>query len=283
VGDTDHGGSPQSVSSPTAKWETKVSFLNSFLTIIYFHTKKYLQVHDNDVRPVVLKNRLHIIRSAHLYSIMQTAPDRLLQEQKETWYYAWSQPLFRIKFIVVWLLIFPLLSIFHLFFEHIEKREGIVLNDWLLNQLPVHNVSLPVFIFIWGAALLAIIRCVKNPRVMMLMLWTYLLVSISRILCIWVTPLDAPPQLIPLIDPLTNFFYGHQYITKDLFFSGHTSSVFIVFLGLRKKGDKIFTLLSVICIAMLLLVQHVHYTIDILAAPIVTWLCYRLAKIICVY
>ncbi|MFT3935566.1 MAG: hypothetical protein QM726_18205 [Chitinophagaceae bacterium] len=56
--------------------------------------------------------------------------------------------------------------------------------------------------------------------------------------------------------------------------------MFIIFLGVEKKADKIFTLASVFCIAVLLLVQHVHYTIDILAAPIATYLCYRLAKMI---
>lgn len=176
------------------------------------------------------------------------------------------------------MLIFPLLAVFHIFFEYIEKRNGIVLNDWVLDQIPVHNVSLPVFIFIWGVALLAIIRCIKNPQMLLLILWTYLLVSVSRILCIWVVPLNAPPHLIPLVDPLTNFFYGKQYITKDLFYSGHTSSVFIVFLCLTKRRDKVFALFSVICIAILLLMQHVHYTIDILAAPFATYLCYWLAK-----
>ena len=211
---------------------------------------------------------------------MQTAPPRPLQEQQDTWSYAWSQPLFRIKFIVVWLLIFPLLTVFHVFFAFIEKREGIELSDWLLEQLPVHNVSLPVFLFIWGAALLAIIRCIKSPQILLLLLWSYLLVSLSRMLCIWLVPLNAPPHLIPLVDPLTNFFYGKQYVTKDLFFSGHTSSVFIIFLGLEKKRDKIFTLLSAVCVAILLLVQHVHYTIDILAAPVAAYLCYKLARLI---
>lgn len=173
-----------------------------------------------------------------------------------------------------------MLSVFHIFFAHIEKREGIVLNDWLLNLIPVYNVSLPVFIFIWGAALLAIVRCVKKPQMLLILLWTYLLVSICRIFCIWMVPLNPPPHLIALVDPLTNFFYGKQYVTKDLFFSGHTSSVFIIFLGLEKKADKIFILFSVVCIAALLLIQHVHYSIDILAAPLVSYLCYRVAKII---
>ncbi len=211
---------------------------------------------------------------------MQTAPSGHYRKINIHGSYAWSQSLYRLKFILVWVLIFPLLSVFHIFFEHIEKREGIILNDWVLDQLPAHNVSLPVFICIWGAALLAIIRCIKKPQILLLLLWTYWLVSMSRILCIWLVPLNPPPHLIPLIDPLTNFFYGKQYITKDLFYSGHTSSVFIIFLGLEKKGDKIFTLLLVLCIAVLLLIQHVHYTIDILAAPIASYFCYRLAKLI---
>lgn len=211
---------------------------------------------------------------------MQTAPPRPLQEPQDTWSFAWSQPLFRFKFILVWILIFPLLTVFHVFFSYIEKRDGRELSDWLLAQLPVHNVSLPVFLFIWGVALLAIIRSIKSPQILLVLLWSYLLVSISRILCIWFFPLNPPPHLIPLVDPLTNFFYGKQYITKDLFFSGHTSSVFIVFLGLEKRIDKIFTLLATICVAVLLLLQHVHYTIDILAAPVAAYLCYKLARVI---
>jgi hypothetical protein len=173
-----------------------------------------------------------------------------------------------------------MLATFHIFFEYIEKREGVVLYDWVLNQILVYNVSLPVFIFIWGATFLAIIRSIKNPQTCLLMIWTYLLVCIARVIAIWLVPLNPPPNLIPLIDPLTNFFYGKQYITKDLFFSGHTSSVFIIFLCLTKKTDKAFALISVICIAILLLVQRVHYTIDILAAPIVSYVCYRLAGFI---
>ncbi|MEO5685074.1 MAG: phosphatase PAP2-related protein [Chitinophagaceae bacterium] len=209
---------------------------------------------------------------------MQTAPPRPLHEQQYSWAQAWSQPLFRIKFITAWLLVLSMLATFHIFFEYIEKREGAVLYDWLLNQLPVHNMSLPVFIFIWGATLLAMIRSIKHPQLCLLMISTYLLVCVARVIAIWLVPLNPPPNLIPLVDPLTNFFYGKQYVTKDLFFSGHTSSVFIIFLCLTKKIDKAFALVSVICIAVLLLIQHVHYTIDILAAPITSYFCYWLAK-----
>ena len=89
---------------------------------------------------------------------MQNAPPRPIQSETDTWSYAWSQPMFRVKFIAGWALVIGMLATFHIFFEYIEKREGVVLYDWLLNQLPAYNVSLPVFIFIWGATFLAIIR-----------------------------------------------------------------------------------------------------------------------------
>jgi PAP2 superfamily C-terminal len=211
---------------------------------------------------------------------MQTAPLPPSPSQPLSWAAAWQRPAFRIKFISGWVLVIAMLTTFHIFFAYIEKREGVVLYDWLLGQLPAYNVSLPVFLFIWGATLLAIVRSVKAPEICLLMIWTYLLVSAARVIAIWLVPLNPSPHLIPLVDPLTNFFYGKQYITKDLFFSGHTSSVFIIFLCLPRHRDKIFTLFSIVCIALLLLVQHVHYTIDILAAPIMSYVCYRLALLI---
>lgn len=42
-----------------------------------------------------------------------------------------------------------ILTFFPWFFQTIEARNGILLNDWLLNQIPAYNVSLVIFICIW--------------------------------------------------------------------------------------------------------------------------------------
>jgi len=59
-----------------------------------------------------------------------------------------------------------------------------------------------------------------------------------------------------------------------LFFSGHTATVFLLFLCLKKKQDKWLALGGSVLTGFLLLVQHVHYTIDVLAAPVFTYFIY---------
>jgi membrane-associated phospholipid phosphatase len=84
--------------------------------------------------------------------------------------------------------------------------------------------------------------------------------------------------LIGLVDPISNFFYGEKFVTRDLFFSGHTSTVFLIFLCLPGSRDKKIALAVTIIVGFLLLVQHVHYTLDVLGALLFAWIAYRIAR-----
>ena len=111
------------------------------------------------------------------------------------------------------------------------------------------------------------------------MLWAYNVVTLLRMSFIGLISLNPPLGLIPLADPITNLFYGKDYITHDLFFSGHTTTVFLIFLCLKRKNDRIFALFASVSVGFLLLVQHVHYTADVVAAPVFTYAVYRLIKV----
>ncbi|HTI08715.1 MAG TPA: phosphatase PAP2-related protein [Puia sp.] len=205
-------------------------------------------------------------------------PLTTLIELRQEWQDAWQSPPFRRKVITGLLFVTVILSAFPIFFQTIEKRNGFALNDPLLRWLPAHNVSLALFIIIWALCLLAIYRAAKHPYIFLTFLWAYILLSVMRILSITLVPLNPPVGLIGLVDPIGNFFYGEKFVTKDLFFSGHTSTVFLLYLCLPGKKDKKIALAVTILVGFLLLVQHVHYTLDVLGAFLFAWIAYWVAR-----
>lgn len=196
-----------------------------------------------------------------------------------TWYIAFKNILFRRKLFTGVILVLLVLSLLPSFFQHIEQRQGHALNDFVLDALPSTDVSVPIFAMIWSIVLLFLIRSVKDPYLFLLFVYGFLFLCICRIITISLVPLNAPERLLPLTDPLSNYFYGSKkFVTKDLFFSGHTATLCLFFFCFQRKIDKIIALLCTIAVGFLVLVQHVHYTIDVLAAPVFTFFCFFLAK-----
>ncbi len=158
---------------------------------------------------------------------------------RQEWQDAWQAPLYRRRVIAGLIIVVSILSSFPVFFQHIERRHGVQLNDPILAMLAPHNVSLPLFIVIWAISGYSLFRAAQTPQMFLNFLWSFILLSLFRTLTITLIPLDPPAGLIPLVDPLSNFFYGDKFVTKDLFFSGHTSTVFLLFLILyRGKGAR---------------------------------------------
>lgn len=91
-----------------------------------------------------------------------------------TWDEAWRNKSFRIKTIVGGMLLVMLLALFPLFFSYVEKRQGIQLNDFILQQIPVADVSMITFIIIWSVSILLLIRCVQRADIFLVMLWSFL-------------------------------------------------------------------------------------------------------------
>ena len=204
-----------------------------------------------------------------------------LVPQKETaWRVALSQPHFSKKAVLGIALNILVLILFPFFFQYIEQRDGRQLQDIVLNNIAAVNVSVFIFIIIWSTALLTLIRAIQQPEIFITFLFSFFILSLTGIATILLVPLNAPQGLIPLTDPLSNTFYGGPFVTKDLFYSGHVATQFLMFLCLKKRMDKYLTALSTISVAILVLMQHVHYTIDVLAAPLFAYFCYTPGRII---
>lgn len=194
------------------------------------------------------------------------------------WKANWQIPAFKRKVVIGILALIGVLSYLPVFFQHIEQRNGYVLHDFVLHLLPSADVSIPIFLLIWLSAGYTVYRATQQPDIFIRVLYGFVFVCLSRIITIYLVALDPPVDLIQLKDPLANSFYGKAgFITKDLFYSGHTASMCLFAYCLQGRREKIFAGIAAGLVGVLLLVQHVHYTIDVLTAPVLTYACYQLA------
>jgi membrane-associated phospholipid phosphatase len=187
------------------------------------------------------------------------------------WKSNWQSSDYRKKLIAGLILISFILLALPFFYQAIEQRNGISFNDYLLSWLPAYDLSIYIFTVIWSMTLLTFSRFKQDPNIFLTFLWGFILINLSRFVSIGLIPLNAPADLIPIHDPISNHFYGPKFITKDLFFSGHTAAMFLMFLCLKKRTDKILALLATIIIGIAVLLQHVHYTMDVVMAPVITY------------
>lgn len=187
----------------------------------------------------------------------------------KNWLDALSDKIFRNRLIAVILAIIAISFITNYFFCYNEDQKGgVALNDWVLNRLPAEDVSMAITFFMSSVILLFLIRTVTNPAKFITSLIAYVIILTLRIITIAFTHFQAPAELVVLHDPVSNLVYGTRFITRDLFFSGHVATIFLIYLSLYKRVDKYYLLFVVFSVGILLLVQHVHYTVDIVCAPI---------------
>ena len=196
-----------------------------------------------------------------------------LLDNQISWLEVWQHKRFRYKTIIALLLVAIILILLPTFFAFIEKREGMVLQDFVLDAIPAMDVSIPTFAIIWSVVLLVFYRIYQNPRLFLVVAYGFILMCVLRVLTISLLPLHPPPGLIVLKDPIANIAYGGNgiFITKDLFYSGHTGNMFLFFLCLEHKWDKIIALTASFLVGILVMVQHIHYSIDVFAAFLFTY------------
>ncbi len=200
-------------------------------------------------------------------------------EGKIQWKSAFQSRSFTIQ-IIVTVLSGILLALFApLFLRYIQGIEGVYLYDVVLDHIPARNVSPYIFICLYTLLAFSIVQLSYRPLLLLKALQAYLLLTVMRGFCIYLFPLEPHPALVPLVDPLIDrFFYEQVIVTKDLFFSGHVSILSLLCLVLPSGRDKKVASLLTLVVAILLLVQHAHYTIDVLVAPLAAWIAWKLVE-----
>lgn len=192
---------------------------------------------------------------------------------KNAWQLYFSRPNKRAIFILTIVILAITLISFVYFLTYNENRIGYVFNDPVLNLFKPISVSEFTFFITYFFGIYGLIISFREPRLFVGLLQAYTIMTLMRMTCLYLLPLEAPPSIIPLKDTfLQSTFYSGRENLKDLFFSGHAATIFLFAFGFRKKGARLLFFVGACIIAVLVVAQHVHYSIDVLAAPIFAYL-----------
>lgn len=154
-----------------------------------------------------------------------------------------------------------------------SQKEALVVNDLILDLIPVFNIT---FLYVEGALLLilfSIFLAFYRPQRLPFMLKSIGLFIFIRSFFIILTHLSIPlPQgaagYIQQFGTVTQFFSSGN----DLFFSGHTGFPFLLSLIFWQDRLLRYLFLATACFfGAIVLLGHVHYSIDVFAAFFITY------------
>lgn len=196
------------------------------------------------------------------------------------WKRAWANSNYRYQLLFsVAMLILVGAHQFH-FLPLWQLRQGLQLNDVVLGLVVPRDFSAAIFFLEYSTVLLVLFFTLPYPDVLVKGLQMFVLGTFIRTLTIYFIPLEPPREMIFLVDPMAEtFLHGDTIkVTKDLFISGHTLALVTLSLMVQNKYVKIYACIATVAVAILIMWQHVHYSIDVVGATVVAIAVYKLVN-----
>src|SRR3546814_703898 len=113
-------------------------------------------------------------------------------------------------------LLIIMMATFAHFLGYIETRTGATLDDPILRHLPNINLTWVIFPLIYGPVIAAIVLLAATPKRLVFALQLYAPVVASRMIAMYLLPLDPPAQMLLLRDPVVELIATGQAPTRDL-------------------------------------------------------------------
>jgi hypothetical protein len=188
----------------------------------------------------------------------------------------WSDSSYRFSAILATLTVFLSLTANFYASYYATEEAGNSVTDIILSNIPVFDVD---GLFVYGTLALIIVvvvLCLSHPKRLPLTLFSLSLFYFTRALFVTLTHIGPSPDRV-ILDVgafITKFIGG-----SDLFFSGHTGVPFLMaLLFWREKRLRYLFLLWSVFFAVIVLLGHLHYTIDVLSAYFITYTIYCIAQ-----
>jgi hypothetical protein len=171
-----------------------------------------------------------------------------------------------LRFGIAWVVFLTALGLCSMTVNYMDGRAGQRLSDSLHVLQPVNftYAILALEYLCIGIGMRHALRCPEN---FIRLGYCYSLLFFLRTISLLAVPLAAPEGAIPLTDPLVQLFTGGVYYhMNDLFFSGHTAFCFINFFLVPRGVQRWVILTCSVLVGTMLIVQRVHYTVDVLTS-----------------
>ncbi len=192
----------------------------------------------------------------------------------------WS-PALVVELVVTAAVLVAVLALFTRFVAGVEDRPGAVLADPVLARLTPRDLTWLIFAVLYASIPLAVATLIGHPRDLLLGVRAYALMVLLRMVAMALTPLDPPPGTIPLLDPLVQRLgTAGRVLTRDLFFSGHTAPMSLLVFTARRPAIRALFAAAAVVVGGAVVWQAVHYTVDVVAAPVFAFAAYRLAALV---
>lgn len=167
--------------------------------------------------------------------------------------------------------------------NYVLKTPWTAVWDVLLNNIPVLDIDGFIILSTLAFTFLIIILLIFKPKYMLFSIKSLALFIIVRSFFISLTHLGIQPHQINF-DPnnIGFWLYDLLYNSKnDFFFSWHTDLPFLMALIFynEKLWRHIYFTISIVFAASVI-IGHIHYSIDVFAAPFITYSIYSIAKVI---
>jgi PAP2 superfamily C-terminal len=203
-----------------------------------------------------------------------------VNDLKNPWSKAIQAKGFVVQLIFTAVSILMVVSLLPYFFHSIiGPKPGIRINDVVLNALTPQDHSWIIFGLIYLSLMITLQGIYRKPELVLLGLKSYLALTLFRMVTMYVITLEAPEGIIPLHDPLVDVIaYGGNVFNKDLFFSGHVATLTLFVLVEERPIYKRILLVNSLLVAGLILLQRVHYTVDVVVSPFMSIAIFRMMK-----